>query len=112
MELRFSVEIITHILEQSIIYSCACPAQVCKVINEQRALYKYQQRCLNLADIDKAVHQLISDTVKLTHAQLEQCLEQILLLEGWDMQTYQMPESMQKKLICEFENLWKTPHSS
>lgn len=104
MQLRFSDQVITLILEQSIIYTCACPAQVCKAINEQRALYKYQQNCLNLTDTDLAVHQLIAETVEATHAQLEKCLEQILLLEGWDMETYQMPEAMQKKLLCEFED--------
>ena len=104
MKLRFSDQTITYILEQSIVYSCACPAQVCKAINEQRALHKYQLNCLNLTDTDKIVHQLISDTVESTHAQLEHCLEQILLLEEWDMETYQMPEAMQKKLLCDFEN--------
>lgn len=107
MKLRFSDDEITHILQQSIIYTCACPSQVCKAINEQRALYRYQAGCLNLTDTDKAVHQLISDTVELTHAQLEECLEQILLMEGWDMETYQMPEAMQKKLLCEFESSLK-----
>lgn len=104
MKLRFSDQAITRILEQAIIYTCACPAQVCKAINEQRALFKYQESCQNLTNTDNAVHQLISDTAKLTHAQLEHCLEQILLLEGWDMETFQMPEIMRKKLMCEFEN--------
>lgn len=104
MKLRFTNQEITSILEQAIIYTCACPAQVCKAINEQRALYRYQENCLDLTDTDKAVHQLISDTVTATHAQLEYCLEQILLLEGWDMETYQMPKSMQKKLLSEIEN--------
>lgn len=104
MKLRFSDQVITYILEQSIIYTCACPAQVCKAINEQRALYNYQQQCLNLTDTDKAVHETISKTVAITHAHLEQCLEDVLRLEGWDMETYQMPESMQKKLLCEFED--------
>lgn len=104
MKLRFSDQVIIHILEQSIIYHCACPAQICKAINGQRALYNYQKNCLNSTDTDKTVHQLIADTVESTHAQLEQCLEQILLLEGWDMTTYQMPELMQKKLLCDFED--------
>lgn len=103
MKFRFTNQEITFILEQAIIYTCACPAQICKAINEQRALYKYQQNCLNVTDTDRAVHQLISETVISTHAQLEHCLEQILLLEGWDMETYQMPKAMQKKLLSEIE---------
>lgn len=107
MKLRFSDQVITHILEQSIIYTCACPAQVCKVINEQRALYNYQKNCLNRTETDKAVHQSIAETVETTHTLLEQCLEHILHLEGWDMETYQMPKSMQKKLLYEFEDSLK-----
>ncbi|MCK9636866.1 hypothetical protein V3O24_05370 [Methylobacter sp. Wu8] len=107
MNIRFSNEIITSILQQSLVYTCSCPAQVCKAINEQRALFNYQKQCLNLTDTDKAVHQAIADTVEKTHAQLEQCLEDVLRLEGWDMDTYQMPETMQKRLISEFEDSLK-----
>ncbi len=109
MKMRFSDKIITHIIEQSIIYTCACPAQVCKAINKQRALFQYQQQCLNLTDTDKAVHREISDTVRKTHEQLEHCLEAVLRLEGWDMETYQMPEAMQKRLMCQFEESLRQP---
>lgn len=102
MNTRYPNEVITHIIEQSIIYSCACPAQICAVINKNRALFNYQQRCLNLTDTDKAVHQTIAKTTENIHILLEKCLEDILHLEGWDMETYQMPESMQKKLMSEF----------
>lgn len=102
MNTRFSNEVIAHIKGQSIIYTCACPAQICKVINESRALFTYQQQCLNLTDTDKAVHQAIAKTAESIHVLLEQCLEDILQLEGWDMETYQLPESMLKKLMSEF----------
>lgn len=105
MNIRFSNEIITHILDQSLIYTCACPAQVCRTINEQRRLFNYKKQCLNLTDTDKAVHQAIANTVANTHAQLEQCLDEVLRLEGWNMDTYQMPEGMRKKLISEFDGL-------
>jgi hypothetical protein len=104
MNIRFPDAVITHIIEQSIIYTCACPAQVCKAISEQRALFHYQEKCLNLTDTDKIVHQTIAETVEKTHTLLEQCLEDVLRLEGWDMKTYQMPADMQKKLMCEFED--------
>lgn len=109
MNFRFPDEIIAHILNQSLIYTCACPAQVCKAINEQRRLFEYQKRCLNLTETDKAVHQKIASTVENIHAQLEQCLDDILCLEGWDMNTYQMPETMQKKLISEFDDSLRQP---
>jgi hypothetical protein len=108
MKLQFSNDVITHILEQSIIYTCACPAQICKAINEQRALFAYQQKCLNLTDTDKSVHETIAKAVETVHAELESCLEAVLQLEGWDMATYQMPDNLQKKLLCELEDSFKT----
>jgi hypothetical protein len=103
MKLRFSNENITYILEQSIIYTCACPAQICKLINEHRALFNYQQKCLNLTDTDKAVHEAIAGTVEKIHAELEGCLDKVLRLEGWNMETYQMPDNLQKQLLDAFE---------
>lgn len=102
MKTQFSQEVINHILEQSLIYQCACPGQVCKSINEQRDLYAYQEGCLNLTDTDRAVHVRIADAVVLCHAEMERCLEAILLLEGWDMTTYEMPEGLKKQILQQF----------
>ena len=102
MEVRFENEIITKILDQSVIYQCACPAQVCRSINELRGLFAYQAGCLNLKDTDRAVHQRIVDAVKLSHAEMEKCLEDILLLEGWDMSTYEMPEALMNRILQQF----------
>jgi hypothetical protein len=102
MKTKFSHEVIIRILEQSLIYQCACPAQVCKSINELRALYAYQQSCLNLTDIDRAIHQSIADAVSLCHAEMEKCLETILTLEKWDMNTYEMPELLKNRILQQF----------
>ncbi len=99
MKQRFSDEVITSILDQSSIYTCACPAQVCKAIMDQRILYKYQEGCIDRDDTDRAVHQSIATSVARTHAELESCLEHILLLEGWDMEHYIMPESLQQRML-------------
>jgi hypothetical protein len=99
MKMQFSPEIITRILKQSLIYQCACPAQVCKNINEQRALYAYQQSCINTTDTDRAVHQCIADAVVHSHTVMEACLETILHLEGWDTTTYEMPEILKRKTL-------------
>lgn len=103
MEMKFSQEIINSILEQSILYQCACPAQVCKNINEQRALYAYQRDCINMTDTDRAVHQCIADAVSRNHVVMETCLESILELEGWDTTTYEMPEILKMKILKQFE---------
>jgi hypothetical protein len=103
MQLRFSNQMLTHILEQSMLLNCVCPAQVCKAINEQRTLYAYQERCLNNNETDKAVHQRIAETLRATHAQLEQCLYDILSLERWDLETCDMPDELRDKLLSEFD---------
>ncbi len=102
MEMRFSNEVITKILDQSMIYQCACPAQVCRSINELRSLFAYQAGCLNLTDTDKAVHQRIVEAVKSGHAEMEKCLEDILRIEGWDMNTYQMPEALMNRILQQY----------
>ncbi len=103
MEIRFSDEILTRILEQSMIYACACPAQICRILTEQRILYRYQLRCINNNETEQTIHQRINSTLTTTHALLEQCLADILELEEWDMQTYQMPEALVQKHLAEFE---------
>jgi len=102
MKMQYSQEIITRILEQSLSYQCACPAQVCKNINEQRALYTYQQNCINMTDTDRAVHQCIAEAVERSHAIMESCLEAVLKLEGWDTTTYEMPEPLKRKFLQQF----------
>ncbi len=99
MNRKFSQEALSHILDQSIMYQCACPAQVCALINQHRSLFNYQMNCLNATDVDCAVHQRIANTVSASHAQMEDCLEDILRLENWDMQSYDMPESVKARIL-------------
>jgi hypothetical protein len=97
---RFSDEVISKILDQSVFYQCACPAQVCKLINQQRDLFAYQTKCLNLTDTDRAVHQCIADAVRRNHIEMEDCLDEILRLEGWDLSTYEMPGALKSRILA------------
>ena len=99
MKKKFPNEVLIKILDQSVSYQCACPAQVCEHINRQRALYDYQSKCLNLTDTDLGVHERIAQTTMTVHAAMEDCLEDILKLEGWDMTTFEMPESLKTKIL-------------
>jgi hypothetical protein len=103
MKMQFSPEIIASILEQSMIYQCACPAQICKNINAQRALYAYQYNCINRSDTDHAVHKRIADAVTQSHAVMEACLDAVLQLEGWNTSTYEMPEVVKLKMLKQLE---------
>jgi len=104
LPIQFADQAITHILDQSMLLQCACPAQVCQAIATQRNLYAYQENCLNRSDTDKAVHQRIAKSVQITHAELERCLAEILYLEGWDLQTYTMPQALRDKMFCELQS--------
>lgn len=96
LNLRFSEEQISQILDQALVYQCACPAQVCRAILGLRELHQYQEDCLNRTETDTKVHQSIGKSASESHDVMEACLEQILELEGWDMSTLKMPESLRK----------------
>ncbi len=98
LQKQFADHQLQRILEQAAIYACACPAQVCKAIFQQRSLFIYQAKCLNNTATDVAVHQAIVDAVHRTHAELEECLKQVLELEGWDLETLSMPATLMKRL--------------
>lgn len=98
MKTKFSDQQLSTILDQSLIYQCACPAQVAKHLIELRDLYAFQQSCLNQTETDTAVHQRIASSAEGAHDTLEECLEAVLMLENWDMKTLRMPSTLQKTL--------------
>jgi hypothetical protein len=50
------------------------------------------------------VHQTIAQTAAATHGQLQDCMEQILVLEKWDRETLQMPEYLRVKQLKEISS--------
>jgi len=100
MNQRFANEVLRKIVAQAMIYQCACPAQVCKAISQVRELYAYQQACLTKNATDRAVHERIAATCARNHAELEQCLEDVLKLEGWDLTTFKMPPNLDKRPLA------------
>ena len=97
MQLRYPREALHKIVEQAMIYQCACPTQVCKAIGQMRELHRYQQDCLTASDTDHAVHRRIAAAAELAHRELEQCLEDVLKLEGWNPATLEMPADLPKR---------------
>lgn len=97
MQERFNSASISSIIDQALVYQCACPAQVCRTILEMRELYEYQRSCGNDSANDRKVHDTIAEATACSHALMEQCLTEILALEGWDMATLTMPESLRRK---------------
>lgn len=103
-EERFTDAELELIVEAGLIYMCACPGQVADATRKLRELHRYQLNCLTDPENDSRVHQAIADSTVLAHAQLQDCLDVVLELEGWDRQTLQMPEGLrcrQKKAMLE-----------
>lgn len=103
LEQKFTDVQLNTIRDQAAIYDCACPAQLCREIGEQRRLYAYQAQCLNRTEVDRQVHERIAAAVRLAHAEMERALEDVLRLEGWDRDTLEMPAGLQKRLLATAE---------
>lgn len=96
-EERFSDADLEKIVEEGLIYMCACPAQVAEAIRKIRELHRYQGSCLNDPDNDAVVHQTIALSAVQVHADLQDCLEKVLELEKWDRTTLTMPFNLRVK---------------
>ncbi len=94
LEKKFEDNMLRSIIDASLIYMCACPAQVARDILNQRKLYAYQQNCLSQGPLNDEVHSLIAATVAENHARMEATLDRILTIENWDRETLQMPEGL------------------
>jgi len=94
---QFTDEQLTTIIEQGLIYMCACPAQVADRVRKLRETYRYQRQCMNDPETDTEVHRVIANRVAAAHEILENCLEEVIALEKWDCETLQMPPHLRKR---------------
>lgn len=85
-----------HIIDEAVIYMCACPAQVARQLLDLRKLYRYQLNCEQSNAGQNEVHQTIGRSTTICHAEMEKCLGRILDIEGWDLATLTMPEGLRK----------------
>ncbi|MEN9597082.1 MAG: hypothetical protein RL236_1516 [Pseudomonadota bacterium] len=101
LDYQFSDEQLEKIKNQGLVYTCVCPSQVSEQVLSLRLLLKYQAECQKEADertID--THNLIVDASVKAHEIMEKCLHDILIGEGWDLQTFEMPKDI-RDLIAE-----------
>lgn len=87
---------LSHIIEEAMIFQCACPAQVAQHILGLRELSRYQFSCSITRTEDFGVHARIMESVRRTHVEMEQCLGDVLAAEGWDTATLTMPEGLRQ----------------
>lgn len=93
----FTDQELDQIIEEATIYMCACPAQVADALRQLRALYRYQRRCLQGPDTTPRVHERIALSTIRAHAELQQCLDEVLTLEQWDRSTLRMPAGLRQR---------------
>ena len=98
MKEQFNPLQISKVIDQALIYQCACPAQVCSTIFELRELYEYQMNCANDSENDQLVHATIAEATEKAHQLMEDCLRKILEIEGWDTDAMIMPSALKKKI--------------
>ena len=100
LDCQYSDEQLEKIKNQGLIYACVCPRQVSEQILSLRLLLKYQAQCQKEVDertID--THNLIVEASVKAHEIMEKCLHDILIREGWDLETLQMPEYIRDLIV-------------
>jgi len=101
MKSQFSDAQLQHIVDQGTIYMCACPAQVARAMQDLRSLYDYQTCCLETVSNDARVHHEIACAVVKAHDVMQECLNRVIDLEGWDRTTLDMPEGLRQRQVKE-----------
>lgn len=94
---RYSSTQLQLILDEAGIYMCACPAQLAAQMMELRTLHQYQMNCMSEMPDMAESHRTIADAVFRAHALLEEALDRVLDIEGWDKTSLKMPDGLRKK---------------
>jgi hypothetical protein len=93
----FSDRDLEKIIDEGMVYMCACPAQVAESLRKVRSMYHYQRNCLSDGNNVALVHQTIADAAIVVQQKLEACLEEVLEIEEWDRATLTMPEGLRAR---------------
>lgn len=91
------------IVDAGLIYMCACPALVADNVRKLRELHRYQLKCLDNPENCSIVHQTIARNTAIAHAQMQDCLEEVLVLEKWDRITLNMPDGLRQRQTREMQ---------
>ncbi|QSB00759.1 hypothetical protein JWZ98_19210 [Methylomonas sp. EFPC1] len=105
LETQFSNQQLKRINVQGILYMCSCPSQVGGQIDSLRKLFDYQANCSERSgsEVQTRVHQRIADATQQAHLIMEECLKDVLELEGWDPETLEMPAGLRTLLEQEID---------
>jgi len=98
---KFTALQLAIINDQAAIYTCACPVHISMQITNLRKLFDYQKTCMDVpseSDVHMQVHKRIAEVTKQAHQLMEQCLDEILDLEGWDKNKLEMPAGIRTRI--------------
>ncbi len=106
LETKFSNAQLRRINLQSILYLCSCPSQVGTQIDSLRKLYAYQANCADKgrSELQSQVHARIAEATQAAHQIMEECLQDVLNMEGWDPVKLEMPEGLRTLLEQEIND--------
>ena len=101
---KFTALQLAIINDQAALYTCACPVHISLQITNLRKLFDYQKTCMDgdtpsENSVEMQVHQRIAEVTKQAHQLMEQCLDDILDMEGWDRTKLEMPTTGTRKRI-------------
>ena len=94
---RFTDAELVKIIDEGMIYMCACPAQLAEALRKVRQLYRYQVSCMIESRNDLSVHKDIAESSVVAHQHLEECMERVLAIEKWDRATLTMPAGLRRR---------------
>jgi hypothetical protein len=103
-EERFTDAELGQVIEQAMIYMCACPAQVAESVRKLRELYRYQLRCIANPENNNHVHALIALNTIQSHSIMQDCLDRVIEMEQWDRATLEMPTGLRKRQLQEMNS--------
>ncbi len=103
LENKFTALQLAIINDQAALYTCACPVHVSLQITNLRKLFDYEKQCMEMEPppdnkVHSQVHQRIAEATKQAHQIMEQCLDDILELEGWDKTKMEMPAHIRHRI--------------
>jgi hypothetical protein len=97
---------LVKIIDEALIHMCTCPAQVANQIHQLGKLHRYQPDCEQDGMGQTEVHQTISLSATMSHAELERCMGRVLEVVGPDLDMPAMPESLQKSRNDLMQDAW------
>ncbi|MEQ1620689.1 MAG: hypothetical protein ABL919_04730 [Methylococcales bacterium] len=101
LDTKYSHAQLDRIRDQGAIFMCACPSQVSLQITHLRKLFEYQRQCVRSDEsyINSETHRLIAKATADAHKIMEDCMEEILIREAWNLETLEMPANLRELML-------------